>query len=162
MENESSDEGDNKEESVSISSIFLSCPDIDESEAKFSPEEYRVAELLYKEGKCVKALPVSKSGRNPDALVGTQIGFDGKIIDGIVFEFKSLDFGATSKTITSSVKRSLARGGQSRNIIVDGRNSGLMLAEAQRGLRRVAGFQAGKLDSLRIIGDGFDIATTFP
>lgn len=138
------------------------CPDIDESEAKFSPEEYRIAELLYSEGKCLKALPLAKLGRNPDALVGTQLGFDGKLIDGIVFEFKSLDFGATSKTITSSVKRSLARGGQARNIIVDGRNSGLIVAEAERSLRRVAGFQAGKLDSLRIVGDGFDIATSFP
>jgi Contact-dependent growth inhibition CdiA C-terminal domain len=87
---------------------------------------------------------VAGAGRQGDAWV-----------DGIKHEFKSLDPGATSETVRNSVNRSLKRGGQARNIVIDARGSGLSFAEAERGIARVRGAYAAKLDNLTIIGDDF-------
>jgi hypothetical protein len=65
--------------------------------------------------------------------------------------------------VQNAVSKSLKGGGQARNIIIDGRSTGLTLAEANRTVARVRGITKANLDSLRILGDDFDImATGFP
>jgi phage-related protein len=122
---------------------------IDESKARFTPKERLIAEVLQGEGKNVEAVPRSDV-RTPDALV-----------DGKRTEFKTMDPGADSATVRNEVNSSIKRGGQARDIIIDARGSGLKEAEAQRGLSRVGGIARGKLDSVRIIGDGYDITRNY-
>ncbi|MEG5016803.1 MULTISPECIES: CdiA C-terminal domain-containing protein [unclassified Microcoleus] len=128
----------------------LNCGSIDESERAFGETERAIAEFLEREGKNVKAL-VEKTdgGRNPDAEV-----------DGKFTEFKSLDAGATSATVKNQINNSIRRGGQARDIIIDARVSGLIEAEAERGLQRAKNITRGKIDSVRIIGDIYDITFT--
>ena len=72
-----------------------------------------------------------------------------------------LDPGATSATVRNQVNESIRGMGQARDVIVDARGSGLNVAEAERGLSRVGGTARGKIDSVRIIGDGYDIRTSY-
>ena len=125
---------------------------VDESAKPFSPKEKAVADTLAGEGKDVQAVPESKvpGVRSPDALV-----------DGKPTEFKSLDPGATSGTIKNQVSQSIKGGGQARDIIIDARGSGLDATEAARGLGRVGGIAGGKLDSVRILGDGYDVSKSY-
>lgn len=83
-------------------------------------------------------------------------------MDGKPTEFKSMEPGADSATVRNEVNNSIKRGGQARDMILDARGSGLSEAEATKGLNRVAGITRGKVDSVRIIGDGFDIKRNFP
>ncbi len=119
---------------------------IDESERAFLPEEKRIAEVLRDEGRNVKAKIAVGGKRTGDADV-----------DGKMTEFKSLAFGATSATVRNSINNSIRRGGQARDIVIDARNSGLTQAEAHRGLTRARKITRGKIDSVRIIGDDFDM-----
>jgi hypothetical protein len=122
---------------------------IDESERAFSPSERRVAEMLQSEGKHVKASAEGKGPRRSrDALV-----------DGIPTEFKTPDLGANGSTIKNQINDSTRRGGQARNMIIDARGSGLTEAEAMRGLARAKNITRGRIDSVRVIGDGFDITS---
>jgi hypothetical protein len=82
-------------------------------------------------------------------------------VDGVKTELKALDPGATSATVRNSVNNSIRGGGQSRTIIIDVRGSGLSQSEAERGLSRVGGIARGKLDSVRIIGDGYSVSRTY-
>jgi hypothetical protein len=123
---------------------------INETERQFTPEEQKIAELLKEEGKDVKALPETPGQRNPDAEV-----------DGKPTEFKSPEPGADSGTIRNEVNDSIKRGGQARDIIIDARGTGMTEAEAERGLARVSGIARGKLDSVRIIGNGYDVTGTY-
>ncbi|CAD5931129.1 hypothetical protein NO108_01676 [Planktothrix rubescens] len=126
------------------------CGSIDESERAFGATEKAIAEFLKTEGKNVKALAEkTDGGRNPDAEV-----------DGEPTEFKSLDFGATSATVKNQINNSIRRGGQARDIIIDARTSGLIESEAERGLQRAKNITRGKIDSIRIIGDRYDITFT--
>jgi RHS repeat-associated protein len=118
---------------------------IDESEATFTDKERSIAQYLAKEGKGVKAVPRGEV-KTPDALV-----------NGVRTEFKSLDPGSDSTTITRAIRDSLSRGGQARDIIYDSRGSGLTQSKANRAFARVSGIAEGRLDSLRIIGDDFDL-----
>ena len=128
---------------------------IDESERPFSAEERRVAEKLQSEGRKVKALleGKKKGQRCPDALV-----------DGVPTEFKTSipkpGEVTDSETIRNVVNNSIRREGQARHIIIDARGTDLTKEEADRGLRRAAGIARGKLDYVRIIGDGYDIPFT--
>jgi Contact-dependent growth inhibition CdiA C-terminal domain len=123
---------------------------IDESQKTFSEPEKRIAEILAKEGKNVKSLAeTSDSGRNPDAEV-----------DGIPAEFKNLEMGAKDTTVKNVINSSIRRGGQARNIIIDARGSGLTEIEANQGLVRSKNITRGKLDTVRIIGDRYDITFT--
>ena len=126
---------------------------IDESRAKFSPEERRIAKVLESEGKKVEALPRStvEGERTADAIV-----------DGRPAEFKSMSPGADSATVRNEINNSIRGPGQARDIILDARGSGLSEAEAIRGLNRVGGITRGKIDSVRIIGDGYDITRKYP
>ncbi len=119
---------------------------IDESERTFSPEERRTAELLKSEGKSVRALPESTEPgvRTPDAEV-----------DGQPTEFKHLDPGAQSNTVNNSLSRAK---GQADQAILDARGSGLGQADAQAGLEKFLRIWPDRMSSIRIVGDGFDIA----
>ncbi len=123
---------------------------INEDQATFSLQEKRIAYILSKEGKTVVALPQQGgTGRKADALV-----------DGVVTEFKTPDPGADSNTLRNEIQRSIKKEGQARNIIIDARNSGLTEAEARRFLARMKNLSRGKIDSIRIIGNGYDITGT--
>ncbi len=97
----------------------------------------------------MKALPESGVGRSADASV-----------NGVPTEFKSLEPGATNATVRNSVNASLRRGGQARRMVIDARGSGLTRDEAVRGIGRVRGIARGRLDQVRIVGDGFDITVS--
>lgn len=116
----------------------------------FTESERRIAELLEAEGHTVQAIEATGVGRSADALV-----------DGEPVEFKTPQLGADSRTIKNAVGEALAGEGQARRIIVDARSSGLTRPEAERALARVGGVARGKLDSLRIIGEGYDIAREY-
>jgi len=45
-------------------------------------------------------------------------------------------------------------------MIIDARGSGLTEAEAKRGLARAKNITRSRIDSVRVIGDGFDITST--
>jgi hypothetical protein len=127
---------------------------IDESQRKFEPEELEIAKILDGEGKDVIALPVdnSKPGRFADSEV-----------NGVRTEFKNPEPGADNSRIKNEVNNSLRRGGQARHIIINAKGKGLTLPEAHRAVARIRGISNGRLDSLRIIGDDFDITeTNFP
>ncbi|NJO14489.1 MAG: hypothetical protein HC877_01700 [Thioploca sp.] len=79
------------------------------------------------------------------------------MIDGVQTEYKTLDPGATPSTVKNVVNNSIRRGGQARQIIIDARGSGLTREEALAGIRKAMGISRGKIDQLRIIGDGFDV-----
>lgn len=105
--------------------------------------------MLASEGKTVKSLLETNQGRTADAEV-----------DSIPTEFKSLLIGATNGTVKNLINSSIRRGGQARHIIIDARGSGLTEAEANLGLQRAKNISRGKLDSVRIVGDGFDLIST--
>jgi hypothetical protein len=77
-------------------------------------------------------------------------------VDGKPTEFKTPRPGADSATISIEVKESIKGGGQARDII-DARGTGMTEGEAERGLARVSGIARGRLDTVRIVGDGFDV-----
>lgn len=119
---------------------------VDERASQFSPRERRVADLLAGEGRAVVAVHdgYGKQGRLPDAAV-----------DGVWTEFKSLDPGASDKTVKAALTSAK---GQARQAVVDGRDSGLSRDEADRGVRRFLGTPyAYQLEAIRIVGDDYDL-----
>lgn len=131
---------------------------IDESGRTFSIEERNIAEILASEGKYIKALAeIGHIGRFADALVSDQPVSDDTL--GILVEFKHLRSGAASTTIRNVVNNSIRRGGQARHIVIYAAGSGLTELEANAGLARARGIARGRLDSVRIIGDGFDVTS---
>lgn len=81
-----------------------------------------------------------------------------RIVDGIKTEYKTLEEGATPKTIENSVKKSIRGEGQARDIIIDARDSGLTKAETGKGINDAMRRSQDKIDNIRIIGDGFDMS----
>jgi hypothetical protein len=119
---------------------------VDERARAFLPKERRIASLLAEAGAAVIAVHdgYGAEGRKPDALV-----------DDIYTEFKSLDPGASNKTVRSALKDAK---GQAAHAVIDARDSGLSHDEAERGMRRFLGTPYGyRLDAIRIIGDDYDI-----
>jgi hypothetical protein len=119
---------------------------VDERASQFSPRERRVADLLASEGRAVVAVHdgYGRHGRRPDAAV-----------DGIGTEFKSLDPGASDKTVKAALTSAK---GQARQAVVDGRDSGLSREQADRGMRRFLGTPyADRLEAIRIVGDDYDL-----
>jgi hypothetical protein len=119
---------------------------VDERASQFSPRERRVADLLASEGRTVVAVHdgYGRQGRRPDAAV-----------DGVWTEFKSLDPGASDKTVKAALTSAK---GQAHQAVVDGRHSGLSRDEADRGLRRFLGTPyAYQLEAIRIVGDDYDV-----
>jgi hypothetical protein len=138
-------------EATNISAKTTNVGKVIETGGEFSPRERPLADLLAKEGRTVEKLTENHAlpGRKADALV-----------DGVKTEFKKLDPGASSATVKDAVNNSIRKEGQARNIIIDTRGSGLTEAEARRGLARAAGITRGKIDSVRLVGDGFDVTAT--
>jgi hypothetical protein len=119
---------------------------VDERASRFQPRERRLADYLAGEGRSVVAIHDGhgRDGRKPDAAV-----------DGVWTEFKSLDPGATDRTVKAALNSAK---GQARHAIIDGRESGLDRAAADQGTRRFLGTPyASRLDTIRIIGDDFDL-----
>jgi len=119
---------------------------VDERASRFQPRERRLADYLAGEGRSVVAIHDGhgRDGRKPDAAV-----------DGVWTEFKSLDPGATDKTVKAALNSAK---GQARHAIIDGRESGLDRAAADQGMRRFLGTPyANRLDTIRIVGDDFDL-----
>ena len=112
---------------------------INQDQRKFQDKEMRIVYLLSSEGKTVLSIPES-TRKTADALV-----------NGVPTEFKTLDPGADNSTVKTSINNAMK---QARDVIIDARGSGLTEAEALRAIARVRGFAKGKLESVRIIGDG--------
>jgi hypothetical protein len=117
---------------------------IDERAKKFSPAERRIAEFLASHGPAVVAVSegFGASGRTPDARV-----------NGVPVEFKSLDPGASDRTIKAALNSAK---GQASHTVIDARDSDLAEDDAQRGIRRFRGTPHGdRIDAILILGDNF-------
>ena len=110
-------------------------------------KERSIAEFLEDQGRTVIKNPqegVAGAGRQGDSFM-----------DGVKTEFKSLDPGATDGTIKNVVNKSIANGGQARQIVIDARGAGLSEELALKGTYRALGASNGKLDFIEVIGDGY-------
>jgi hypothetical protein len=119
---------------------------VDERAGRFQPRERWLADYLASEGCSVVAIHdgYGREGRKPDAEV-----------DGVPTEFKSLDPGASDRTVKAALTSAK---GQARVAVIDGRESGLERAEAELGMRRFLGTPyADRLDAIRIVGDDYDL-----
>jgi hypothetical protein len=119
---------------------------IDERAKNFSAAERRVAERLAEPGPAVVSVSEGFGicGRTADARV-----------NGIPVEFKSLDPGASDRTIKAALNSAK---GQARHAVIDARDSGLTEDQAHRGIRRFSGTPHGnRLDAVLIIGDNYTI-----
>ena len=119
---------------------------IDERAKKFSPAERRIAEYLASGGPAVVSVSEGYGayGRTPEAR-----------IDAVPVEFKSLDPGATDRTVKAALNSAK---GQARHAVIDARDSGLTEDEAQRGIRRFFGTPHGhRIDAVLIVGDNYSI-----
>jgi len=119
---------------------------VDQRASRFRPRERQVADFLAREGRAVVAVHdgYGREGRRPDAEV-----------DGVSTEFKSLDPGASSTTVKAAITSAK---GQASHAVIDGRESGLTQREASHGIRRFLGTpHADRMDSVRIIGDNYDL-----
>ncbi|MEU5996083.1 hypothetical protein ABZ806_44525 [Spirillospora sp. NPDC047418] len=118
---------------------------LDESRKKFNQKERLIADLLVSEGRRVEAVPESKVDRvrTPDALV-----------DDVPVEFKSLDPTAVPKSIKNALNTAK---GQAPNAIIDARGTRLTEEDAREGLDKFLRYNPGRMDSIRILGDGYEI-----
>lgn len=118
---------------------------LDQRGRRFTSSEYRIARTLADRGHGVVAVAESPVFRqkSPDADV-----------DGEPTEFKTLDPGATHQTVNDCLGRAKA---QAPNVVVDGRGSGLTERDARRGLVRFVGAHAGRVRSIRVLGEGFEL-----
>ena len=119
---------------------------IDERSKSFSAAERRIAEHLAAPGPAVVSVSEGYGiyGRTADARV-----------NGISVEFKSLDPGASDRTVKAALNSAK---GQARNAVVDARDSGLTEDQAHRGIRRFSGTPHGnRLDAVLVIGDNYTI-----
>ena len=111
---------------------------------KFTPEEKRIADRLRAEGKDVEHIYNDLGEPTADAMV-----------DGKPVEFKTLNPNAKSNTLNGAIQSATR---QSGDVIIDAEGSGLSGAEARLSLERfLGGPRAGRLDSIRIFGNGFEI-----
>jgi hypothetical protein len=119
---------------------------IDERSKRFSAAERRIAEHLAAQGPAVVSVSEGFGiyGRTADARV-----------NGISVEFKSLDPGASDRTVKAALNSAK---GQARYAVVDARDSGLTEDQAHRGIRRFSGTPHGnRLDAVLVIGDNYTI-----
>lgn len=119
---------------------------IDERAKTFSPAERRIAEYLAANGPAVVSVSegFGARGRTPDAR-----------IDDVPVEFKSLDPGASDRTVKAALNSAK---GQARHAVIDARGSGLAEGDAHRGVRRFGGTPHGnRLDAVLIVGDDYII-----
>ena len=115
---------------------------LDESARRLSHEELAVAHVLVAEGHAVRSLAPS-AGPTADLSVCER-----------ETEIKSLRPGATAATVTNALRRARRQG---TDVIVDARSSGLSGLAAQRGVDTFAArFDRGRVERIRVVGDGFD------
>ncbi|MGP8161817.1 MAG: hypothetical protein ACLQGJ_11480 [Candidatus Dormibacteria bacterium] len=128
---------------------------VEECARPFSAPELRIAEVLANEGDTVAAVCPTNDVRTYDAVV-----------NGRPTEFKTVNGpkGGVATNVTVRSALSSANGqfgtitpGQMSNVVLDSRGSGLTEAEAERGLQRWLGTGRNRLDTIRIIGDGWGI-----
>lgn len=100
---------------------------IDERAKTFPAAERRVAEHLATPGPAIVSVSEGFGiyGRTADARV-----------NGISVEFKSLDPGASDRTVKAALNSAK---GQARHAVIDARDSGLTEDQAHRGVRRFSG-----------------------
>ena len=72
---------------------------------------------------------------------------------------KQYDPSRKGVAVHNTINHSIRRGGQARHIIIDARSSGLTKVEAVRGLIRARNLTRGMIDTVRIIGDAFDLVS---
>jgi hypothetical protein len=119
---------------------------IDERAKRFSAAERRIAEHLAEPGPALVSVSEGFGiyGRTADARV-----------NGVPVEFKSLDPGASDRTVKAALNSAK---GQARHAVIDARDSGLTEDQAHRGIRRFSGTPHGnRLDAVLIIGDNYTI-----
>lgn len=123
------------------------------SNAGFTAAEIAIAEVLRGYGRNVVHNPdegVPDKGRQGDALV-----------DGIKVEFKTISKqNADANTIVNTVNKSIRRGGQARQIVIDVRPSGMSESVATQGA--IDAFNSSprvrnRVDAIRVIGNDFSI-----
>ena len=57
------------------------------------------------------------------------------------------------------INKSVAPGGQARNIVIDARGSGLSNEHAELTLNKLSALKDGRLDYIMIIGDGYQVTS---
>lgn len=119
---------------------------------ELKPDERTFLDELLEAGKDVDVIPTAKD-RTPDFK-----------IDGVLHELKTLSNvqKQTPDGLSAAIANRVMNGrGQAAHIIVDARKQAGMTREiAERGAKRAFGADnktGGKIQSIRIIGDGFDI-----
>jgi hypothetical protein len=121
---------------------------LDESARRVSWAELTVARVLVGEGHKVRSLP-ERRGDGPTA------DFD---VCGVTTEVKTLDPGATARTLVNALRRAREQG---RAVIVDATGSGLSRPLAERGVRQfAAGGELGRIGQVRVLGTGFTLSFT--
>jgi len=119
---------------------------IDERAKRFSLAERRIAEYIASAGPAVVSVSegYGVQGRTPDAWV-----------DAVAVEFKSLDPGASDRTVKAALNSAK---GQARHAVIDARGSGLTEEEAQHGIRRFIGTPHGnRMDAVLVVGDNYSV-----
>lgn len=119
---------------------------VDQSAKAFNPAESRIADALSAEGRSVTAVTESTVDgvRTADAVV-----------DGVPTEFKSLAAGAAPNGVKNALNSAK---GQAGDAVLDARGSGLNATGAHDGLVRfLRNNPPGRMSSIRIIGDGYEI-----
>jgi hypothetical protein len=115
---------------------------LDESARRLSHEELAVARLLVGEGHHVRSQATADRPTADLSVCGRET------------EIKTLNPGATSRTVANALRRAA---GQGRDVIVDARQSGLLRLAADHG---VAAFAARSdrsgIERVRVLGNGFD------
>jgi hypothetical protein len=118
----------------------------DESDRRVSWEELVVARLLVQSGHRVRALD-ERRGQGPTA------DFD---VCGLMTEVKTLDPGATARTLVNALRRGKEQGDA---VIIDASRSGLSRAGAQRGAARFAvGGDLGRAGHVCVLGAGYALS----
>jgi hypothetical protein len=121
---------------------------LDESARRLSHEELAVARLLVREGHDVRSVAtgLEKSADLTVCLRETEI--------------KTPQLGATRATVNNELRRARNQG---TDVIIDARHSGLQRLPAQQGVADFAGrFDRGRVESVRVLGAGFDLSYRAP
>lgn len=112
----------------------------------WTPRERALVDYLVSQAHRVRPGELLANGRLHDAFV-----------DEVRTEFKTPGPGATSGTLLNRANESKRGGGQARALIFDVRGTGMARSEAERGCRRIAGAYWNYFDTLRVVGDGYDV-----
>jgi hypothetical protein len=127
---------------------------LDESARRLSHEEFAVADQLASEGHQVRSLATRPGrGRTADLLVcGAPVE---------VKSWLSRQERGHPPGVRSVVNKLLQAEGQAATVVLNGRGSGLSSTAARAGMAVYAGLpHRGNVATVRVLGDGFDLAWT--